>query len=235
MTYEAILTALADPTRRAVLERLRDEPLPVGRIAEDLPVSRPAVSQHLKVLLDAGLVSMQASGTRNLYALLPGGAAPLLGWLGDLRSAPAAPGTAPGWRRSLATRLNPHEAWQLFCDDLAIWWPVARFSISAHKEGALPQAVFLDPVVGGALSEILYDGSKGIWATVIDARKPDCLTLDWQMGVPDRSEVRIDFTAERDGARVTLQQDAETPEATALWDAVMERFASAANASLSNF
>ena len=67
------MTALGDPTRRAVFERLRAGPLPVGRIAGELPVSRPAVSQHLKVLKDAGLVYDRQDGTRRLYAIDPEG------------------------------------------------------------------------------------------------------------------------------------------------------------------
>jgi DNA-binding transcriptional ArsR family regulator len=61
--------ALGDPTRRAILERLRGGPLAVGEIARDLPVSRPAVSQHLRVLKEAGLVSERREGTRRLYSL----------------------------------------------------------------------------------------------------------------------------------------------------------------------
>ena len=73
-TYqEAQLDALGDPTRRAILERLRDGAMPVGKLAEDFPVSRPAISQHLKVLKDAGLVADEVSGTRRLYGLNPDG------------------------------------------------------------------------------------------------------------------------------------------------------------------
>ncbi len=61
--------ALADPTRREIFERLGKKPLAVGEIAEGLPVSRPAVSQHLKVLKDAGLVTMRTEGTRNVYSI----------------------------------------------------------------------------------------------------------------------------------------------------------------------
>ena len=61
--------ALADPTRREIFERLARRPLAVGEIAEGLPVSRPAVSQHLKVLKDAGLVTMRTEGTRNVYQI----------------------------------------------------------------------------------------------------------------------------------------------------------------------
>jgi DNA-binding transcriptional ArsR family regulator len=67
------LTALGDPTRRAIFERLGMGPQAVGELARDLPVSRPAVSQHLKVLKDAGLVIDRADGTRRLYQLNPAG------------------------------------------------------------------------------------------------------------------------------------------------------------------
>ena len=69
MTYEAAIAALADPTRRAVFERLRSGPRPVVEIARGLPVSRPAVSQHLRVLKDAGLVRERREGTRNYYSV----------------------------------------------------------------------------------------------------------------------------------------------------------------------
>lgn len=67
--FDNILTALADPTRRKVFEGLRDGPKPVGALASTLPVSRPAVSQHLKVLSQAGLVSVSEQGTRRYYAI----------------------------------------------------------------------------------------------------------------------------------------------------------------------
>ena len=67
--HEAILVALADPTRRAIFERLARSPRPVGALARELPVSRPAVSQHLKILKSAGLVTDQAAGTRRVYSV----------------------------------------------------------------------------------------------------------------------------------------------------------------------
>ena len=82
MTYEpAGLTALADPTRRAIFERLAERPSAVGALARELPVSRPAVSQHLKVLKDAGLVIDRAVGTRRIYQLDPDGLAALRAYL----------------------------------------------------------------------------------------------------------------------------------------------------------
>ena len=82
--------ALADPTRRAVFERIAERPRTVGEIAAELPVSRPAVSQHLKVLKDAGLVTDEARGAARVYRIDPRGLGPLRRWLDEQ------------WDRSLA-------------------------------------------------------------------------------------------------------------------------------------
>src|SRR5690348_16052296 len=71
--YGNVLGALADPTRRAIFERVAARPSAVGELASELPVSRPAVSQHLRVLKDAGLVIDRPDGTRRLYQLNPAG------------------------------------------------------------------------------------------------------------------------------------------------------------------
>jgi DNA-binding transcriptional ArsR family regulator len=73
--------ALADPTRRRVMERLAAGPRAVGEIAEGLPVSRPAISQHLKVLKQAGLVTDRACGARRIYAIDARGLGPMRAWL----------------------------------------------------------------------------------------------------------------------------------------------------------
>jgi DNA-binding transcriptional ArsR family regulator len=69
MALEDSFLAISDPNRRTILEELRRRPCTVSELAAGLPVSRPAVSQHLKVLLDAGLVSVRAHGTRRIYAI----------------------------------------------------------------------------------------------------------------------------------------------------------------------
>ena len=74
-TYQNGFSALADPTRREIFELLARRPRPVGELAEGLPVSRPAVSQHLKVLRDAGLVTDTREGSRRLYRVNPQGVA----------------------------------------------------------------------------------------------------------------------------------------------------------------
>jgi DNA-binding transcriptional ArsR family regulator len=89
--HGAVLTALADPTRRAIFERLAQTPSAVGELARDLPVSRPAVSQHLKVLKAAGLVIDSAHGTRRLYRINPNGIAALRAYLDQM------------WDRALAS------------------------------------------------------------------------------------------------------------------------------------
>jgi DNA-binding transcriptional ArsR family regulator len=75
------MDALGDPTRRAIFERLREGPRAVGELAETLPVSRPAVSQHLKVLKGAGLVIDRQEGARRLYRLAPDGLEALRAYL----------------------------------------------------------------------------------------------------------------------------------------------------------
>jgi DNA-binding transcriptional ArsR family regulator len=83
-SFDAVLDAVGEPSRRAILRRLGAGPSSVAELARDLPVTRPAVSQHLKVLLDTGLVTFERVGTRNVYRLRPDGLAPLRAWLDEL-------------------------------------------------------------------------------------------------------------------------------------------------------
>ena len=82
MAYaDPVFEALSDGTRRRVLERLADGPRSVGELARGLPVSRPAVSQHLRVLRAAGLVSQEAQGSRRIYRIDPAGLGAMRAWL----------------------------------------------------------------------------------------------------------------------------------------------------------
>ena len=81
------LGALGDPTRRAIFELLTTRPIAVGELAERLPISRPAVSQHLKVLKEAGLVSDRRDGARRLYSVRPEGLTQLQTFLADVMPA----------------------------------------------------------------------------------------------------------------------------------------------------
>ena len=80
-TADVVFDALGEPVRRRILELLHDGPTPVGQLAARLPVGRPAVSKHLRVLSDAGLIEHRSAGTRNLYMLAPGGMAAAQQWL----------------------------------------------------------------------------------------------------------------------------------------------------------
>ena len=77
----ATFAALSEPMRLAIVERLAAAPATVGTLAAQLPVSRPAVSQHLKVLKEAGLVEVEAAGTRRIYRIDPAGLGPIRQWL----------------------------------------------------------------------------------------------------------------------------------------------------------
>jgi DNA-binding transcriptional ArsR family regulator len=90
-TYEEAMNALGDPTRRAIFERLSAGPKPVGELAKELPVSRPAVSQHLRVLKSAGLVSERPDGTRRVYRVEPEGVVALRAYFDEF------------WDRALAS------------------------------------------------------------------------------------------------------------------------------------
>jgi DNA-binding transcriptional ArsR family regulator len=81
MANALAFAALAEPMRVAIVEKLAERPMSVGELAAGLPVSRPAVSQHLKVLKEAALVRDRAQGTRRIYSLDPAGLGPLRQWL----------------------------------------------------------------------------------------------------------------------------------------------------------
>ena len=81
MTNALAFAALAEPMRLTIVERLARRPMAVGELAAGLPVSRPAVSQHLKVLKEAALVRDHAEGTRRIYSLDPAGLGPMRVWL----------------------------------------------------------------------------------------------------------------------------------------------------------
>jgi DNA-binding transcriptional ArsR family regulator len=83
MAYQDAMDALGDPTRRTIFERLRQGPRAVGELASGLPVSRPAVSQHLRVLKQAGLVTERREGTRRIYQLDPDGLAAIRAYFDD--------------------------------------------------------------------------------------------------------------------------------------------------------
>jgi len=83
---DVVLQALADQSRRTVLEILRDHPATAGELADALPIARPGVSRHLRVLREAGLVDVRQEAQRRIYSLRPEGLAEVDEWLGDYRA-----------------------------------------------------------------------------------------------------------------------------------------------------
>lgn len=184
------LGALADPTRRMIFALVREQPRPVGEIAGLLPVSRPAVSQHLRVLEDAGLVTASRQGTKRIYQVDRGGLNQLRKWVDGL------------WDEALdkfetlvmkeAEMLKTNEqiapvvktrelgvgvelAFELFTTRIAEWWPVASHSIH-HDEVA---DVRFEGQVGGRVVEITNDGSEYSWANVLVWDPPHRFVLSW--------------------------------------------------------
>jgi DNA-binding transcriptional ArsR family regulator len=101
MTYEIALDALGDSTRRLIFDRLCAGACSVAVLAEGLPVSRPAVSQHLKILKEAGLVTDQAVGVRRIYCVNRDGLAPLHAWLDGLRN-----GQSPDYQAEIQRQMD---------------------------------------------------------------------------------------------------------------------------------
>jgi DNA-binding transcriptional ArsR family regulator len=227
VTYEAVVEALADGTRRDIVERLSAGELSVSRIAEALPVTRPAVSQHLAVLRAAGLVRDRREGTRRFYRLEPAGFEELRRylerfWDGALASfAAAAEREEDGMqthtqldpvRRSVTVRTTAERAFAVFTDGIAAWWPMETHSIVVDdpepgQEGQTPVAVVIEPRVGGRIYERLADGQELSWGTVRVWDPPRRLVLGWSPTRAERdpTEVEVTFFPEDDGTRVVLE------------------------------
>src|SRR5215469_9246200 len=209
-------TTLGEPTRRLIVERLAGGPLSVHEIADRLPVGRPAVSMHLRVLKDAGLVVYRRIGTQRLYQLNPEALAALRDYLDWY------------WTQALATYKQAVEQQQEegSTDDMVpeilvtksivvevprvrafdffirqeAWWPVQTHHL-AEPPG---ETVILEPFVGGRWFERAHDGRECDWGTVLVWEPPRRIVVTWQIGAgwvyePDQtraSEIEVRFLAE---------------------------------------
>jgi DNA-binding transcriptional ArsR family regulator/uncharacterized protein YndB with AHSA1/START domain len=211
----AAFDALGDPTRRAIIGRLAFGPSPVGHIAAALPVGRPAVSMHLRVLKDAGLVDDRPAGTQRLYQLNPVALMALRDyldwhWTQALAAFKSAVEHQPeGGNVAVAPELNvvksivvdvPRvEAFAFFLEHER-WWPVATH----HLAEPAGETVVLEPFVGGRWFERAADGTECDWGRVLVWEPPQRLVLTWQIGSdwlfePDpqkASEIEVRFVAE---------------------------------------
>jgi DNA-binding transcriptional ArsR family regulator/uncharacterized protein YndB with AHSA1/START domain len=222
VNIDEVLDGLGDPTRRRIVGRLAHSPASVGELARGLPVGRPAVSMHLRVLREAGLVSARAEGTRRLYQLEPAALAALRDhldwyWAQALESfqqhveAEGEPSMHQELKvtRSIVVDVTPARAFELFLDQER-WWPIATH----HMADPPGQTAVLEPFVGGRWYERAHDGSETDWGTVLAFEPPHRIVLTWQMGAdwtyepdPDRaSEIEVTFLAEgRNRTRVVYE------------------------------
>jgi DNA-binding transcriptional ArsR family regulator/uncharacterized protein YndB with AHSA1/START domain len=206
------LEALGDRTRRQILGRLAQGAISVGELAQALPVGRPAVSMHLRVLREAGLVAGRAEGTRRLYQLEPDSLAALrdyLDWywtqaLETFKQHVEVEGDEPmepelKVTKSIVVDAPPARAFQLFVDQER-WWPVATH----HLAQPAGETVVLEPFVGGRWYERAADGSETDWGRVIVFEPPRRILLSWHCSPewryePDptrASEIEVSFLAE---------------------------------------
>ncbi len=214
-------TALSDPTRRAIFERLADRPRAVGELASELPVSRPAVSQHLKVLKDARLVLDRRAGTRRIYQLDPDGVGALRVDLdrfwsralaayktvveqpttGDLMSTQAAQTST---RTSIVVEAPIERAFRVFTEDFGSFKPPEHNMLGVD----LAETVF-EPRVGGNIYDRGVDGSECRWARVLAYEPPNRVLFSWDFSPQWQMETDLEKTSE-----VEVRFIAEAPERT---------------------
>lgn len=206
-----VLDVLGDPTRRQILELLRDRPRPVGEVADELPVSRPAVSRHLRLLKEAGLVADEAEGTRRIYRLRPEGFEGVVAYwdqfwgqaLAALKQHIEAGGemseTTLIIRKELPIRATRAETFRVFTEEMAAWWPFeGRQLLDGRKE-----AVVIEPFPGGRLYERTVDGQEAEWGSVVEYEPPDRLVLRWHPGYGEERATTITVEFEAIGTSLT--------------------------------
>jgi DNA-binding transcriptional ArsR family regulator/uncharacterized protein YndB with AHSA1/START domain len=209
VNIDEALAALGDRTRRQIVGRLARGAASVGELARTLPVGRPAVSMHLRVLREAGLVSARAEGTRRLYQLEPNALAAIrdyLDWywtqaLEAFKQHVEAEGEEPMQpelkvTKSIVVDVPPKRAFDFFLQQER-WWPIATH----HMAEPPGETAVLEPFVGGRWYERARDGSETDWGTVLAFEPPHRILLSWRMSAdwtcepdPDRaSEIEVTF------------------------------------------
>lgn len=224
-TYGSQVAALGDPTRRRVFELLAERPLAVGAIAERIPVSRPAVSQHLRVLKDARLVTERREGTRRIYELDPAGLEAMKRYaerfweraMAAYADEVETEGRKEGASMSEATRIAPvivtasvgasvEVAWRVFTEGIGRWWPFEIQSVGVEAGGEVATAV-VEPRVGGRVYERWSDGAEKPWGEVLAWEPPRRVVVAWKPNpaAVAATEVEVRFTPEGSGTTVELE------------------------------
>ena len=233
---ETQLGALAVETRRVIYEMLLERPRSVTEVAARLPVSRPAVSQHLKVLLDADLARVTTIGNRRVYAANPSGMRALRDWVDEMWA--LAMGNFAGFaekemekmsnsdRERLAPLVKvvtvpgePGVVFELFTSRMGEWWPLATHSIGG--DDAIDARV--EPETGGRVYEVTREGVEHEWGRVVEWAPGERLGFAWHPGIPvtEATHVEITFRQTAEGTEVTLVHDgweARGEDAVTMWE-----------------
>jgi DNA-binding transcriptional ArsR family regulator len=245
------LAALSDPTRRRVFEMVLRRPSPVGRLASALPVSRPAVSQHLRVLLDAGLVVAEREGASRVYRADAAGLAELRAWFEELwddaldafeaaaRKEHEMRSTTEAIAPVVKTRTVPlpvEAAFDLFTGRIGEWWPTATHSIAGDDVAE----VRFEGRVGGRIVEVARDGTECSWGEVMAWNPPRRFVVSWHAAPEPKaaSVLEVRFRPVADGTELHLEHrgwEEHGAEGQPLrdryepgWDFVLDRFVAAA-------
>ncbi len=212
------LAALSDPTRRSLFELVRVRPRAVGELAEVLPVSRPAVSQHLKVLLEAGLVAVSRKGTRRIYGPDRRGLEDLRSWVEaqwdevldrftdaaeEEKQMQKISEQLPAVVKSRRVPIGVEEAFELFTERIETWWPMTTHSITERADAG----VVFEGRVGGRVLEIAPDGTEYSWADVLAWSPPHRFVLSWHPNPEPiaASTLEVRFTPTEGGSEVLLE------------------------------
>jgi DNA-binding transcriptional ArsR family regulator len=243
---ERELDALGDGTRRRIVDLLLERPRAVGEIAAELPVSRPAVSKHLRVLEAAGLVSFVADGRRRVYAVRPAAIEALREHWDRLWDAALAGFIAFATegedmtdrlvvRKEVRVPRSREEAFTLFTDRIGAWWPTASHSLG----GDAVVDVRFGSAVGDQIVEVREDGSTAAWGEILAWDPPERVRVLWAVssGRPTTTW-EATFSEDGDGTRLVLEHwgwEAHGDEAAAAaasydegWDPVLARLVDAA-------
>ena len=236
--------ALAAPTRRRIYQLLLDRPRSVGELAEQLPVSRPAVSQHLKVLVDARLARVTTVGNRHVYSVDAEGMAALRAAVDEMWD--TAMGRFAGFVeremedamemvqiepvvKTITVQGEPGVVFELFTSRIDEWWPKQTHSVG----GSDADRVAVEPGQGGRIYEVTRDGVEHDWGEITTWQPAARLALTWHPGMAasQSTHLEITFRATAEGTEVTLVHDgweARGPSGPALrdeydtgWDVVL--------------
>jgi DNA-binding transcriptional ArsR family regulator len=195
MPYQAVLDALADPIRREIIFLLQLGPASVGELADSAPVTRPAVSRHLRILEQAGLVAYEQHGTKNVYRLDRHGFDELRGWLDEFDGSDGDPTDAaltPVSKR-VVVPASPREAFDVFTRHIDAWWLRETITMECHE--------------GGTIAETTRSGETAVWGTIRAWEPPHRLRVAWHPGRPAResTDLELRFAAAAGSTVVELQ------------------------------